>query len=137
VISIIDDDESVRAATHNLLRSLGYTGRTFVSAEEFLQSAHLNDTSCVIADVQMPGITHARTPRTVHFHHGVPRRDYPCASTEGRSNLFPDQALQQTNFDQISRYCPGEAWRQNRRMRLPLRAILHAANCGRLRCILP
>jgi FixJ family two-component response regulator len=57
VISIIDDDESVRAATHNLLRSLGYTVRTFVSAEEFLQSAHLNDTSCVIADVQMPGMS--------------------------------------------------------------------------------
>jgi FixJ family two-component response regulator len=53
VISVIDDDASVRAATNNLLRSHGYTVRTFASAEEFLQSAHLNDTSCVIADVQM------------------------------------------------------------------------------------
>jgi FixJ family two-component response regulator len=57
VISIIDDDASVRAATDNLLRSLGYTVYTFVSAEEFLRSAHLNDTSCVIADVQMPGMS--------------------------------------------------------------------------------
>ncbi len=44
----------MRAATNNLLRSHGYTVHTFASAEEFLQSAHLNDTSCVIADVQMP-----------------------------------------------------------------------------------
>ncbi len=43
----------MRAATNNLLRSHGYTVHTFASAEEFLRSAHLNDTSCVIADVQM------------------------------------------------------------------------------------
>lgn len=54
VISIIDDDGSVRAATDNLVRSLGYVVHTFASAEEFLRSPHLNDTSCVIADVQMP-----------------------------------------------------------------------------------
>jgi FixJ family two-component response regulator len=52
-LSVIDDDASVRAATNNLLRSHGYTVHTFASAEEFLQSAHLNETSCVIADVQM------------------------------------------------------------------------------------
>jgi FixJ family two-component response regulator len=57
VISVVDDDASVRAATDNLLRSLGYAVRTFVSAEEFLGSARLNDTSCVIADVQMPGMS--------------------------------------------------------------------------------
>jgi FixJ family two-component response regulator len=57
MVSIIDDDASVRAATNNLLRSLGYTVYTFVSAEEFLRSAHFNDTSCVIADVQMPGMS--------------------------------------------------------------------------------
>jgi FixJ family two-component response regulator len=57
VISIIDDDASVRAATDNLLRSLGYRVCAFVSAEEFLRSGHLNDTACVIADVQMPGMS--------------------------------------------------------------------------------
>jgi FixJ family two-component response regulator len=57
VISIIDDDASVRAATDNLLRSLGYTVYTFDSAEEFLRSSHFNHTSCVIADVQMPGMS--------------------------------------------------------------------------------
>jgi FixJ family two-component response regulator len=54
VISIIDDDGSVRAATYNLVRSLGYVVHTFASAREFLQSPYLHDTSCVIADVQMP-----------------------------------------------------------------------------------
>jgi FixJ family two-component response regulator len=57
VISIIEDDASVRVATDNLLRSLGYIVHTFASAEEFLRSAHFNDTSCVIADVQMPAMS--------------------------------------------------------------------------------
>jgi len=57
VISIIDDDGSVRAATYNLVRSLGYVVHTFASAREFLQSPHLNETSCVITDVQMPVMT--------------------------------------------------------------------------------
>jgi FixJ family two-component response regulator len=57
VISIIDDDASVRMATQNLVRSMGYTVHTFASAEAFLQSGNLKDTSCVIADVQMPGIS--------------------------------------------------------------------------------
>ena len=57
MISIIDDDASVRAATNNLVRSLGYTVHTFASAETFLHSAQLNDTSCAIADVQMPTLS--------------------------------------------------------------------------------
>jgi FixJ family two-component response regulator len=57
VISVIDDDASVRAATKNLLTSHGCIVHTFASAEEFLQSTNLNDTSCVIADVQMPAMS--------------------------------------------------------------------------------
>jgi FixJ family two-component response regulator len=57
VISVIDDDASVRAATNNLLSSHGYVVHTFASAEEFLQSARLNDSSCIIADVQMPAMS--------------------------------------------------------------------------------
>jgi FixJ family two-component response regulator len=56
-ISVVDDDASVRAAISNLLRSHGYAVHTFASAEEFLQSIHLKDTSCVIADVQMPAMS--------------------------------------------------------------------------------
>jgi len=57
VISIIDDDEAVRVATESLVRSLGFGASTFASAEEFLQSERLQDTSCLITDVQMPGMT--------------------------------------------------------------------------------
>ena len=57
VISVIDDDASVRAATNNLLSSHGYDVHTFASAEEFLQSARLHDSSCVVADVQMPAMS--------------------------------------------------------------------------------
>lgn len=54
IISVIDDDAFVRVATDNLLSSHGYSVRTFASAEDFLQSTHLNETCCVVADVQMP-----------------------------------------------------------------------------------
>ena len=57
VISIIDDDASVRVATHRLVRSFGYIAHTFASADEFLRSSQLTDTSCVIADVHMPGMS--------------------------------------------------------------------------------
>ena len=57
VISIIDDDGSVRAATRNLVRSLGYIVHSFASAEDFLRSPYLNDTSCVITDVRMPAMS--------------------------------------------------------------------------------
>jgi FixJ family two-component response regulator len=57
VISVIDDDPSIRVAANNLLRSRGYTVHIFASAEEFLRSSHLGETSCVIADVQMSGMS--------------------------------------------------------------------------------
>ena len=57
VISVIDDDASVRAAAENFLSSLGYAVHTFSSADDFLQSARLEDSSCVVADVQMPGMS--------------------------------------------------------------------------------
>ena len=57
MISIVDDDGSVREATKGLVRSLGYMAATFGSAEEFLQSERVHDTSCLIADVQMPGLS--------------------------------------------------------------------------------
>jgi FixJ family two-component response regulator len=56
-IAIIDDDASVRATTDSLVRSLGYVVNSFASAEEFLQSNGPDDLSCVIADVQMAGMS--------------------------------------------------------------------------------
>jgi FixJ family two-component response regulator len=57
LIAIIDDDASVRATTDSLVRSLGYVVYTFASAADFLRSNRLDDLSCVIADVQMPGMS--------------------------------------------------------------------------------
>ena len=59
VISIIDDDESVREATKSLVRSLGYKAAVFESAEEYLQSDRLKDSSCLITDLHMPGMSGA------------------------------------------------------------------------------
>jgi FixJ family two-component response regulator len=57
IISIVDDDESVRAAMSSLVRSVGYRAYEFASAEAFLASPRLQDTSCLIVDVQMPGMS--------------------------------------------------------------------------------
>jgi FixJ family two-component response regulator len=57
VISIDDDDDdSVRAAIGGLVRSLGFSAHTFASADAFLRSHHLTETSCLISDVQMPNM---------------------------------------------------------------------------------
>jgi FixJ family two-component response regulator len=59
VISIIDDDASVRQATARLVRSLGYRADTFASAEEYLESGRIRDSSCLITDLHMPGMSGA------------------------------------------------------------------------------
>ena len=57
LISVVDDDESMREAIRGLMKSLGYTAVAFASAEGFLSSRQIPRTSCLITDVQMPGIT--------------------------------------------------------------------------------
>jgi FixJ family two-component response regulator len=57
VISLIDDDSSVLTGADNLLSSHGYTVHTFSSAEDFLQSENLENSSCVVTDIQMPGMS--------------------------------------------------------------------------------
>jgi FixJ family two-component response regulator len=73
VISIIDDDPSVRTATARLLRSMGFSVYAFASAQEFLSSPQLHETSCVIADVQMPGMSGIELQEYLIAHdHGMP-----------------------------------------------------------------
>jgi FixJ family two-component response regulator len=57
LISIVDDDDIVRRAIESLLTSRGFRACTFPTADEFLQSPLLAETSCLISDVQMPGIS--------------------------------------------------------------------------------
>ena len=56
LISIVDDDESVRRTTKLLVESFGYRAAVFESAETFLNSGQLCDTACLVVDVQMPGM---------------------------------------------------------------------------------
>ena len=57
LISIVDDDESMREALQSLLRSVGFRAKTFASAEQFLQSDEIETTACLILDVRMPGMS--------------------------------------------------------------------------------
>ena len=87
MISIVDDDENpFREATKSFVRSLGYEAMTFGSAEEFLKSAHLMATTCLITDVQMPGLN------------GVELQDRLIADGHRTAVIFvtgfPDERLQ-------------------------------------------
>jgi FixJ family two-component response regulator len=57
MIAIVEDDESVRAATISLVRSAGFESEAFSCADEFLKSGDPERTACLIADVQMPGMS--------------------------------------------------------------------------------
>ena len=57
LVSVVDDDESVRESLPDLLREFGYAAQAFASAEEFLASDCLGQTKCLILDVAMPGMT--------------------------------------------------------------------------------
>jgi FixJ family two-component response regulator len=57
LIGIIDDDPSLQKALVRLVRSFGYDARGFASAEEFLQSGSMSSCSCIVTDIQMPGMS--------------------------------------------------------------------------------
>jgi len=57
LVSIVDDDESVRESLPDLLSEFGFAARAFASAEEFLASDLLDQTKCLVLDVAMPGMS--------------------------------------------------------------------------------
>jgi FixJ family two-component response regulator len=57
LVSVVDDDESVRESLPDLLREFGFATRTFSSAQEFLDSDCVGQTRCLMLDVAMPGMT--------------------------------------------------------------------------------
>jgi FixJ family two-component response regulator len=57
VVSVVDDDDSVRESLPPLLEALGFAARAFASAEEFLGSDAISETSCLILDITMPGMS--------------------------------------------------------------------------------
>ena len=57
LLSVIDDDESVRESLPDLLREFGFAAQAFSSAEEFLASGSIDETRCLILDIAMPGMS--------------------------------------------------------------------------------
>jgi FixJ family two-component response regulator len=57
LISIVDDDDSVRVALKSLIDSVGFRAEVFCSGEEFLNSPYVSQTDCLIADIRMPGMS--------------------------------------------------------------------------------
>jgi len=57
MVAIIEDDESYRVAVRRLLKSAGFSARSFASAEDFLSSGEQRETGCLIADIRMPGMS--------------------------------------------------------------------------------
>ena len=69
LISIVDDDHSMREALVGLVRSLGYDVRGFASAEDFLASIDLGQFACAITDIQMPGMNGFELKRELSLRH--------------------------------------------------------------------
>jgi FixJ family two-component response regulator len=57
LVSVVDDDESIREALPDLLKEFGFAARVFASAQEFLASDGVGESSCLILDIAMPGMT--------------------------------------------------------------------------------
>jgi FixJ family two-component response regulator len=57
LLSVVDDDESIRDSLSDLIKEFGFAARAFSSAQEFLSSGSVDETSCLILDIAMPGMT--------------------------------------------------------------------------------
>ena len=73
LISVVDDDESVRESLPDLLKEFGFDAQSFSSAEEFLASDSVSQTRCLLLDVAMPGMTGPDLQRELT----IQRRDIP------------------------------------------------------------
>ena len=88
LISVVDDDDSVRESLSGLIRSVGFRVMVFASAEGFLSSNRVSDTNCLILDVRMPGMNGASTSvgcqsyvNPCYLHHRSWRRGGAGASS--------------------------------------------------------
>ena len=73
LVTVVDDDESVRESLPDLLQELGYATRAYASAEEFLASGGPQDTECLIVDIVMPGMSGPELQRELILRgHSIP-----------------------------------------------------------------
>src|SRR5271154_3091411 len=92
LVSVVDDDESVRESLPDLLGELGFAARTFSSAEEFLVSDCIDQTRCLILDVAMPGMSGPELQRELKLR----RQEIPIVFiTAQREEKVRPQVLEQ------------------------------------------
>lgn len=91
VVSIIDDDESVRIAAERIVRSLDLVAFTFSNCRDFLNSPQFHNTDCIIADVQMPGMSGLELQMTL--------RDRGSAIPLIFITAFPDDKIRKRALD--------------------------------------
>jgi FixJ family two-component response regulator len=92
LVSVVDDDESVRESLPDLLGEFGFAVRAFSSAEEFLASDCVHQTRCLILDVAMPGMTGPELQRELKLS----RRNIPIVFiTAQREETVRPQVLEQ------------------------------------------
>ena len=73
IVSIVDDDESIREALQGLMKVAGIPALVFASAEEFLDSGQQSRTGCLIADIRMPGMSGLQLQSKLNSdHHRIP-----------------------------------------------------------------
>jgi len=73
IVSIVDDDESIREALQGLMKIAGIPALVFASAEEFLDSGQQSRTGCLIADIRMPGMSGLQLQSKLNSdHHRIP-----------------------------------------------------------------
>jgi FixJ family two-component response regulator len=107
LVTIVDDDDSVRSALYGMLRAVGLPALAFASAEEFLKSGQQHHTTCLIADIRMPGISglelqaklnaeHCRIPTifiTAHSDATMRMQALRAGAVEFLAKPFDDEAL--------------------------------------------
>jgi len=92
---VVDDDESIRQAMESFLMGYGFQVEPFSSAEEFLHSPRLQDTDCLILDIQMPGMNGLK------LQYQLAARDHPVPIiflTSHGSKYSEEQAMRQGAF---------------------------------------
>jgi len=106
LISVVDDDTSVRESLQCLIRSFGFAVEAFASAEEFLNSDHLPNTRCMILDVRMPGMNGLELQRRLE----ASRREIPVIFiTAHGDETARSQALRGGAVDYLLKPFPEEA----------------------------
>ena len=92
LLSVVDDDESIRESLPDLIKEFGYAARAFSSAEEFLSSGAVDETICLIVDIVMPGMSGPE------FHQELKRRgeEVPVIFITGQKDeTIRDRVLEQ------------------------------------------